>query len=461
MSFHDTVLVVVAVALAALACRPPESAPRLVLLIGIDTLRADRLGLSGYPKPTSPRLDALARTGTVFERAYSTAGWTVPAVASVLSGRYPASHGAGIPGEIKNLDETPPAPIHAGFKMLAERFSNSGYATALFSANPFLFGRFRDGFETVEVARTPGDHLVDRALEWIDRPDDRPRFLYVHFMDVHAPNAAPERLRRLFAIPDGTVPSERDGEWPSSDGREYSRSDPQGMRLRGLRMAAYDAAVRWVDEQLGALQEGLAARGYAGRSLIVVFSDHGEEFWEHEDLERNWADDPRGLYGIGHGHTLFDELLQVPLILAGVGIASGERSSCEVSLVDIAPTVAAIAGLEEDPEWSGIDLRATRSGAGPCAVRPLFASSPAYGPPEAAVRIGQRKVYQRGALTPLAFDDRIDPEEVAGLNPGTHPEFERLLQILGRYLASESEMGEPQVIPDAAVLRDLQSLGYL
>src|SRR5690606_12342104 len=155
-----------------------------------------------------------ARTGTVFERAYSTAGWTVPAVASVLSGRYPASHGAGIPGEIKNLDETPPAPIHAGFKMLAERFSNSGYATALFSANPFLFGRFRDGFETVEVARTPGDHLVDRALEWIDRPDDRPRFLYVHFMDVHAPNAAPERLRRLFAIPDGTVPSERDGEWP-------------------------------------------------------------------------------------------------------------------------------------------------------------------------------------------------------------------------------------------------------
>ena len=352
-----TILLCLALALApSCAERPP---PDIVLVV-VDTLRADHLGAYGYARPTSPTIDALSKTGTLFSNAASPSSWTKPAVASLFSSRLPSEHGAVSCAR----DLGPELPL------LAEALRARGYYTVGVSANfvhiaaPRGFGRGFDVFESpnVEVAGE-GEHIIElqngsgpprrfraangheinaivaRILR--ERPK-KPLFLYVHYMEPHAGYEPPERLAKAFSrdrsFAQGAPAAHAD--YVSTLARAGSKVDPREIaRLVDL----YDAEIASVDEAIAELRDLVAAAG-ASRALWVVTADHGEEFGEHG--------------GFFHGIHLHEETVHVPLVLAGPGVPATRRDE-PVDLLDVAPTLLAAAGARALPGARGRDLLAT------------------------------------------------------------------------------------------------------
>ena len=272
--------------------------PPSVVLVTIDTLRADRVGAYGYDAGRTPALDALARQGTRFDRAYAAAPITLVSHASLLTGRYPPGHGARDNGLRIDLK----APT------LAEAFQKAGAATGAFVGAFPLDRRFGliKGFQTYgdSMPRGPDGHVanerpgravVDEALGWLDQHRHERFFLWVHLFDPHAPYGNP--------------------------------ADPaQARRPASVR---YDEDVTEADAQAGRLIDALGAD--RSRTLIVVAADHGEAFGEHGE--------------VSHSLFVYDTTLRVPLIFAGGPIPAGRAVADPVSLVDVAPTIAALAGL--------------------------------------------------------------------------------------------------------------------
>jgi len=315
-------------------------APNLVLLT-VDTLRADHLGLHGYDRATSPTLDAFAARGAVFELAIAPAPATLRSVASMHTGLLPTA-----------ADPTDRSPfLDAGFRTLAERLADGGYATGAFVTNAFLAASngFAQGFDAyhedfVDVSGAAAgpptiDDVLDPALAWIaDAP--RPFFAWIHAVDTHHPyapeEAAPwedvdsEAHRRLDAAYRGLTVAETTARL-----RALSRDarPPPPSELEYL-VGRYDAAVLQVDRGLARLLAGLDAAGLDDATVVVVTSDHGEELGDHGRLL--------------HGHTLFDELLHVPLVMGGPGVPAGARVGAQVRLLDVGPTLLDLAGLAAD-----------------------------------------------------------------------------------------------------------------
>jgi len=356
-----------------------------VILISVDTLRADHLSCYGYGRPTSPRLDRLAREGVLFERAFSTSSWTLPAHLSLLTGLPVSAHGVcddrlwTRPGP-----GGPPEPVELRGTFLSELLRGAGYRTAGFYTWKYLeptFG-FGPGFEVYErlghtfysfppVARRfdelraradvkglealAAEHpelfddtrpssaeVVERALEWIDAvraetPRD-PFFCFLHLFDAHDPYSAPEPYRARFADPayDGPI-NGRDVMGPGSP----VHGDMAPADLAQL-VALYDGEIAWIDAQIGRLLDELAARGLERDTLVVVTSDHGEEFYEHGSKQ--------------HRHALYVESVHVPWIARWPrGLPAGRRVPGAVGLVDVAPTIGVLAGLGPPPGASGRD----------------------------------------------------------------------------------------------------------
>ncbi len=293
-----------------------------VVLIAVDTLRADRLGCYGGIRELSPRIDEIARQGARFANAFSHAPWTLPAFASILTSRTPPAHGAG--GKLGDF-----RGLAAGIPTLPEQFRAAGYATAAvvnvdFLARPFGVAR---GFERLDARAFEDNENVrgagpttDAALAWIR---DRRRgafFLMVHYFDPHAEYRPPQPFRRRFASPvDQTDETFRFG----------TRSQVVEHRLRGTPLARdeveraeklYDGEVASVDQEIGRLLDGLSGLGIDESTLVVLTADHGEEFLDHGDWE--------------HGHTLYDELVHVPLLLRQKGRISPRRVDAAVGHID-------------------------------------------------------------------------------------------------------------------------------
>ena len=268
------------------ATQPPEPAEN-VLLVTIDSLRADHVGAYGDAEARTTALDALAADGVRFERAYAAAPLTVPSTASLLTGRYPFHHKA----RTKTAHLDPVIPTIAG------TFRRARFATAAFLGTPELDKRFGldGGFETYET--TPANQVDAQAIAWLETHPQRRFFLWVHLYAPHAPYGNP------------------------------------ADRARAARPAVdrYDDDVAEADAQVGRLLAALGAR--RRRTLVVVTSDHGEAFGEHGELT--------------HGLFVYDTTTRVPLIVNGPSIFS-ERGvvSDPVSLVDVAPTLAALAALD-------------------------------------------------------------------------------------------------------------------
>jgi arylsulfatase A-like enzyme len=313
----------------------PES-PNVVLVV-VDTLRADRLSTYGYGRPTSPRLDALAREGTVFEEACSTSSWTWPATASLFTGMLPEEHGV--------LDRSS-AFLTESLTTLAEVLQEAGLTTAAWTANPLIVPdkNFDQGFEVFDHARgtfRPSRDFMPAALEWLDAIAGTRFFLYLHLVDPHVPHRPSATARARLVDRDGLEVDDDalyrrgqellDGAGHADDGTIASERCVPVDEQHAISQA-YDACVATSDEWLGALVDRLEALGIADETVVVFTSDHGEELLE------------RGLYG--HGSTLHRELVRVPLVLAGPGVPRGVREPQPVSIRALAPTIMRLARVE-------------------------------------------------------------------------------------------------------------------
>lgn len=382
-----------------------------VVLITIDTLRADRLGVYGYGKARTPHLDALGAAGLLATRAYATAPVTLPSHASILTGRYPPAHGARHNG----------VALPDGAVTLATVFKAAGFATGAFvSAFPLerrfglaagfdVYGdrwaRAPDGRPTDERA---GQLTVDEALAWRRSTGDARTFLWVHLFEPHTPYG------------------------DARTGRAVSDR--------------YDDEIAEADRQVGRLLDGLGPA--RAETLVVVTADHGEAFGEHGE--------------IGHSVFVYDTTLQVPLIVQGPGAAQALWRE-PVSLVDIAPTVLALTGVQTSAPLDGEALSLDRRPGPPAAPpRQLYAETMApyedFGwSPLRSVRAGATKYIL--APTPELYDTAADALEATNLIANHQAEAARLRAAVATFAASPTPAAASALTPDAR--RRLQSLGYL
>jgi arylsulfatase A-like enzyme len=433
-------------------------------MICIDALRADHVGAYGYGRPTTPNIDAVARGGALFERAAAQSDWTVPATASLLTGVYPSNHGAGIGGRVRFLRGTTlPHPIANEAETVAETLHSLGFRTGLFSANPFLYGSFTRGFDVAQVRRTDGTSLTDAALRWLRGNPAARTFLYLQYMDTHHPLNPPEPYYGRFAVPGGGKRGPKHERW--SYVRQRDLQAPDFRNYRAHKLALYDGALCYVDSEIGRLLTALRELRVDAETLVVITSDHGEEFWDHAEIERALGGDPRGLWGIGHGHSMFEELLHVPLILRIPDAEGPMRIPCAVRHIDVVPTVLDLLGQRALPGMRGQSLRGFLDGQRThqgCPALAQIAESPAYGPNTRSITWDQTKLVVRKDGVRLLFDLRRDPTERVDLYARQPQLAGRLQQDLMRQLGAAPRVRE-RAAPEysAETLRELRALGYV
>jgi len=405
--------------LSAAACRGQAPRPNVVL-VTIDTLRADRLGCYGARDAETPAIDALAREGVLFQNAYSPLPLTLPSHATIMTGLQPVAHGL-VDNGITSPD--------LGAPTLAERLSAAGYDTAGFVAAFVLnrlfgmdrgFAHYDDGppeeTELVGLFRSVADgrERVDRAIEWLGLPRQRPFFLWLHLFDVHAPHVAPEPFARRFA------------------------SDP------------YAGEVAYVDSQVRRLLEYLKWRGLEERTLVVLTSDHGESLGEHGEKT--------------HGFFVYDATLRVPLVVRLPGrLPAGRRVEEAATLADVLPSILDLLGLPPNPRSHGVALFGASRAKG---ERALWAQSDYpqrhYGFARLrSVRLGSFKLID--APRPELFDLAQDPGETRNLAQGAGARVRELAELAGRTeaaLARDKPRAQLQQ-PDPDTQARLAALGYV
>lgn len=452
----DRLAAIALISIAAAACSDRDGDPAQpfgvaqpnVVLISIDSLRADHLGVYGYERGTSPNIDALAAEGVVFENTMSSSSWTLPAHASMLS-----SLNARVHGLIQDGRQLTDAAT-----LVSEVFQRNGWRTAALVSAPYLshqFG-FDQGFdvyddETISFANHRRSHsgttsaeLHARALELLDGFDADPFFLFLHYWDVHYDYDPPPPYDTMFD-PDyeGDV-----------DARGYERSQTvrHDMDPRDLQhvVALYDGEIALVDAYLGRLFEALKAKGVWDETMVVVTADHGDEFFEHGRK--------------GHRKTLYRETLQVPLIIKFPSARwEGQQVAAISGLVDIAPTMLEVAGLEALPESNGRSLVPELTGDAPPAV--YFADL--HGRLGAVMSDPLKLISgrQRGNPIEQLFDMRADAAERHDLAAQRTDDAQALGMLLDEWIVASgalaAQIGTGEFEYDADLTRALRSLGYL
>ncbi len=427
-----------------------EPFARNVVLVSIDTLRPDRLGAYGYARGTSPRLDALASRGLVFDDVISQAPWTAPAHAALFASTYPSVLGLG---DWQNPGRVPDAAV-----LLAELLAARGFATCAITAGAFLdasFG-FDQGFERYDDEFQRMRKTVDSGLAWLDaRADGERFFLFLHTYDVHGYAPPPASVARLVRPYDGPLLEDAElSKTVQSPQRRLAleRTTPADRRFLS---DVYDAAIHSVDAQLGRLVDELDARGLLADTLVVVTSDHGEELYE------------RG--ATGHGYTVYDENLRVPLVLAHPGLVPGRVPDLG-RLIDVAPTIAALVGSPASDVPAGWIGRALLDARGrPLASRagvPLAYSEYAHRP-LVALRAGSAKlVLDTASGARELYDLGPDPGEsvnLAGTGRAVELELTERVERLRAELERppDSEASRDRAALDPRLAAELEALGYV
>ena len=448
---RDSLIVVLAVVGLASGCGgPATNAPtHNVILISVDTLRADHLGCYGYPKPTTPRIDAFRRDAALFEQAIAHSPSTLPSHASIFTSLLPSHHGASV----ANSFGVDPEAI-----TLTEILKAEGYATASFNGGIQLdpiYGLDR-GFDVYAAARPSVasadllvdpvdmfDHAVDETINWIETPNRHERFfLFLHTYELHHPyTPKPEALESIGAEYDGSLPKDISVDLlvRINDGDvELDNGDLEHI------ISAYDAELRSVDTAFGRLIDFLREEELYDNTIIVFTSDHGEEFGE------------RGFVG-WHSHTLYDELLRVPLLLKLPGaVHAGASADEQVRGIDIAPTILAALGLDAPAGFEGVSLLGPLSGSGSVPRHAVSRKDVVITDDFASLRTPDWKWF-RGSLFHLASDPK-EATEVSGDNRETG---EALSAKLEELLATRPRPVPHKVEPDEELLKQLRSLGYV
>ena len=417
-------VVAVAALLAGCERKPPAGARagdltgHNVLLVTLDTTRADRLGCYGYTRGATPALDKLAVQGTLFQHAYSQVPVTLPSHCSIFTGKYPREHGVRNNGR----EALPP-----DCETLATVFKQRGYRTGAFVGSYVLDPRFglNQGFDAydadmgdvppgadlLEVERR-ADVVTDRALKWLSSGEKQPFFCWIHYYDPHDPYDPPPAFRERFADP-------------------------------------YDGEIAFVDTQFQRVIGWLAGAGLTSQTLILVVGDHGESLGEHGE----------------HGHAVFlyDTTLHVPMIFSHPGvIPAGRRVTTDVELTDVYPTVIELMGW---PAPHGLSSRslvpafADRLEARDCQAESLYALD-AYGWAEQRCVITTQWKYI-SSTNPELFDRGADPQEKTNLALDQPEVATELRGELMEHYEAQSPGQARRVELDTVARRSLESLGYV
>lgn len=421
-----------------------------IVLISIDSLRADHLTCYGYERPTSPSIDRLAAEGILFERASSHAPWTLPSHVSLLTSLYPRSH------QTSALDRSLPEAATT----LASELKRAGYRTHAIVSGPFMrtsFGMAR-GFDGYDEDLALGGHAASheaitsdqihrRLTRFLDQ-GSRPFFLFLHYWDVHYDYLPPAPYDEMFdpgyqgdLSPNGIMKNQRIS-------REMSPRDLQHL------VALYDGEIRWVDHHIGLLLDELKERGLAENTIIALTADHGDEFFEHGEK--------------GHSHSLYEELLHVPLILRVPG-ESPRRVHDRVQLIDVMPTLLELAGAPDPGRLQGRSLVPLLRGQPlpPVATysettraTKLKTTRAGWSSAQAIYRDQYKLIhYPDGRYPDELYDISRDPGESRSLS--NNQAETRLSLLLQEWRESTGE-GIPEFTagPDPETLEQLKQLGY-
>lgn len=462
-------------ALCVLACsRAPVRRPDVIVVV-IDTLRADRLGLSGYARPTSPVLDQLAREGAAFTDCTAQSSWTRPSMVSLLHGRYLTAY------------RDAPDPQ---LPTLAESFRAAGYRTLGISANLLLktqFG-FDRGFELYDDRRAnkdPADPLsLPRTFEQVcadlwplldtaesTSAERRPLFLYLQPFDPHAPYFEhPEYDAELPTR--GTDPL-FDPAWHAAElarlGFTGPAEDPTGeraLRFCAYQRGRYDQEVRYADAWLGKLLDGLRVRGLLDHAVVALVSDHGEGLWDHVawlEPEKQVGAPPQQLFYQQHGAHLYQEAIRTPFVLWGAGVPKGLRVDAPIENVDLYPTLLELADVALPAGLHGQSVvpHVRRESPRP---RDFVYSSVLLGdcvrePASGLVYIEPSELGRKYRPQPELYELRSDPRERVNLALERPADVERLAAALRAWRAqypTESKLGAKS----EAEIQLMNSLGY-
>ena len=452
---------------------------RNVILLSVDTLRGDRLEPGHPQRVPTPNINRLADNGVVFTEAEAPSPWTLPSVASMLTSLHPPAHGTFGKG----------SRLSPQMVTLAEAISREGLTTKAVLANGWLNFPFNlhQGFDNYQFTYSkqarpmwwPGlimrnalaalrlgsspyapksdlsvaENLVDKAIDYLERNAEGNFFLWIHLVDPHDPFVARGRYRReaLSARGHGAFPRYDSG--PTVDLRKGRMVGPgERRRLENL----YDLEIRYTDDEVGRLLNSLERLGIDGKTMIILTSDHGEEFWEHGN--------------VNHGHSLYGELLHIPLIVSmpkGYPVA-GEREESVVRLIDVAPTVLDYLGIDPPGFWEGKSLLPLVRGE-EAGHRPAYAGSLVYYQEQESVRLGRHK-YIRTPQTGKEelYDLDTDPLETVNL-AGDMPELTaRMRAKLDSHLEAQRLLAErfPSLVTekdevDDRHIEELKALGYV
>lgn len=428
-----------------------------VLLISVDSLRADHLGCYGYPRATAPAIDQLATEGTVFANAFSPTSWTLPAHMSLFTSRYQLSHGV--------IDDT--HRLDSRVRTLGEVLREAGYSTAGFVSALYLAGHygFDRGMESYRNTAANGEHsegtqplaaptITAAAIEWLKQHQNERFFLFLHYFDVHYDYDPPPPYDTLF-----------DPAYQGPDLRRFydARINPN-MSAEQLAhvLALYDGEIRFTDDHIGQILHTITSLGLDQRTLVVLVADHGDEFFEHGSK--------------GHRQTLYDEVLRVPLVVRLPNREhAGQVVTPQVSLVDVMPTVLDLLDISGPIAMEGRSLAPALRGE-------ALAPQPVYGElyferqmnVQAMLRTGEAKIIQNfnRVLHPRRpslewYDLKLDAREqrnLARIDDLQRPQ--RDLGQLGDWLSVEWDRWrqlagqQARVEMDSTTRERLRALGY-
>jgi choline-sulfatase len=389
-----------AIALTPLGCSKgsagkQDNRPNVLLIIS-DTTRVDRLGCYGNPAGTTPNIDKWAAEGVRFQHAYAQAPWTLPSTATLMTSLYPRVHGAG--GRLNRF-----TALSESATTLAELFGDAGYQTAaiinvLFLSNKFGLTRgfeHVDYFDSTNAKMRPAKDTTDAALEWIKDQRGEPFFAFVHYFDPHLVYDPPDEFREKFAA--DLDQSARDNAFGTiAEMIKLRRGQLAVSRERVKRLEKlYDGEVAYVDQQVGRLLDELQSSGVLDNTIVVLTADHGEEFNDHDGFE--------------HGHTVYEELVHVPLVFLGKSIPQGVTPPDVVGLIDVAPTLCDLARIDFPQSFAGRSLIPAIDGE-TMPPQALLYQWNMWGPPVEGLRKAQYKLIVHPQRAEL-YDIVADPQE--------------------------------------------------
>jgi arylsulfatase A-like enzyme len=434
-----------------------------VLLISLDSLRADHVGCYGYERDTSPHLDRFAAEGIRFANAVSTSSWTLPTHLTMFTGRYQLSHGV-----VRETYTLSPSVPTAGEIFKANGYTTAGFVSAPFVAAHYGYARGMDIYEDLSASyENPRDarsaiaapEINEMALRWLDDHAEDQFFLFLHYFDVHYDYIPPAPYNTMFD-PDyrGTM-----------DGRNFmDRSDVNSrMDKRDLEhiVALYDGEIRFTDAHVGEILRKIDALGLRDKTLVVIVADHGEEFFEHKNK--------------GHHRTLYDEVLKVPMLVRlPDGSHAGTIVEDPVSLVDLLPTMLDVARVDAPGEIDGLSMLPLTEGrqVSRAAIYGAFFDKPSFNL-QVTRRTAHGKVIQHfNRIThprrhPVEYYDLADdPGERRNLVSERRAEVVEQLDSLAGFLddawsinqhLASAAKGENRIELDSATVERLKSLGYM